>query len=255
MPIHVSGLLLNHVLDHHTQTRSADSVVDLLLTSSQSSTFEEAPSGHATLYITAATGALLHHTFLDKFSKVLQGFTTPGQINKIVQNTLEHLRTASLAFENRKDENDSTPRKRRKTTTGPQPGSIGAEPSAIAFAMISGIASVVLTSLPLHLLQTDDRQAVVNTLQDYYRASQGTMKSVSKRIRSGDDTSTWSSQIVASALLRLRYTLSSDRRLQLDTEGDAKLMIKLVSLLETEALLPELRVEIVSLSDLQSFTC
>ncbi|KAI0690683.1 Urb2/Npa2 family-domain-containing protein [Cytidiella melzeri] len=249
LPIDLSSVLLKHILEYNAQTRSADAVVDLLLTAFGSHTFTSLSSSYGSLYITAATTALLHHAFLDDLSKFVYAFTTPGQISTIIQNTLEHLRVASFEFEQRSKlgstEDDSVPRKKRKTEKGSLSASDGIESFAISFATLAGIASVALTSLPLHLLQDNDRRVVVGTIQEYYGSFKATLKNASKRICSGDSSSTWSWQIVASAMIRLRYALGSDRTLQLDTEGNAKVIVKFSPLLKVEGLLPQLRIEIL----------
>ncbi|KAI0343910.1 hypothetical protein BDW22DRAFT_1473650 [Trametopsis cervina] len=243
------GVLLDHVLDYNAKTRSADAVVELLLTTCRSETFDRPLSTFQDLYSTADTGVLLHHTFLDKLANFIHTFTTPGQISNIVDVTLEKLRVASEEFEARSSQpatDDSpVPRKKRKTDKAISPPSNGSETSAISFSLISGIASVVLTSLPLHLLQDNERLAVIATLQEFYRASRATIRTLSKQIRTGRESGTWSLQLVLAALSRLRYSLGSDRKLSLDEDGDAKLVSKLTPVLEVVDLVPQLRLEIL----------
>ena len=225
--------------------------MDLLLTVFNSQAFF---SPHATfdkIYITAATSPLHHHAFLDKLSKFIRAFTTPGQVPRVAQTTIESLNGLAADFEEASkvvsNEDDSTPRKKRKTEHGSQTTLRTPEPSAIAFAMTAGIASVVFTSLPLHLLQVDDFESVTGTIREYFDASQSLLKRVMKRI-AGSGPTAWIYQIVASGLLRLRYALNSEKRLQLGAEGNQKVLERLDTLLNTEDLLPQLRVEIVSRS-------
>ncbi|KAI0085622.1 Urb2/Npa2 family-domain-containing protein [Irpex rosettiformis] len=249
LPIDLSSILLTHVLEYNTQTRSADGLVDLLLAVCSSQAFYGPSSTYGNLYVTAATSILHHHTFLGQLSKFILAFTTPGQILKIAQNTIEFLHNSAVEFENASElasgEGGSTPRKKRKTGKGSQVASTDSEPSAIAFIMTAGIASVVLTSLPLHLLQSGDRDGVVGTIQQYFDASQAVLTRATKRITRGDGSSLWTWEIVASGLLELRYALSSDRYLRLNAEGNTKVVDKLAPLLEVEGLLPQLRVEII----------
>ncbi len=243
-------MLLNYVLEYNTQTRSADALVDLLLSVCGPQTFTGLSPPYEGLYVTALTGILNAHIFTDKFSKFLHAFTTPGQILKITQNAIEHLRAVSSEFNEASklvDANDaSTPRKKRKTETGSQTASADTEPLAISLSMIASIVSIVLTSLPLHLLQNDGRQNVVDLVQELLDTTQGSLKSAAKRISRDGPSRSWTWQIVASGLLRLRYDLSSDRHLNLDTTGNTKVVEKLSPLLKVESLSPQLRIEIVS---------
>jgi hypothetical protein len=229
-------------------------VVDLLLTITSSQTFTQLPKANLELYTIATSSLFLHHAFLAKLSNFIHGFTTPGQISKITQSTLERLRAACAEFEefakSASSEDDGTPRKKRKTSKGSQAStSTGVDSSAISCVMTAGIASAVLTSLPLHLLPEDERQSVLHAVQEYFDASQPLLKHASKQIPagsgSGSGTQNW--QIVASALLHLRFALSSERRLQLETDGNTKVVKKLIPLLRMDTLMSQLRVEIVSM--------
>lgn len=140
----------------------------------------------------------------------------------------------------------SGPRKKRKTEMGALSASDGLERSATSFALTSSLASVVLTSLPLQLLQGDDLQALKDNIQRYYRHTYVVLKNATKHISFAGGMDVWSYQTLAAFMLRLRYALNSDRKLQLTTDIDVKLVQKLTPLLDIETSRPHLRIEIVS---------
>lgn len=239
------------MIEYNTKLRSADTVVDLLLSICNSQTFNRTSASYPDLRTTAASSALLHPAFLDRLSTFVHGFTTPGQISKLIECVPRYLRAASEPLDeqgssSRAQDDSPGPRKKRKTGKHTLPASTGLERSAISFTLTSGLASVILTSIPLHLLQTDDRREAVEVVQHYYNDTQSALKSAAKHIRFTGSAESWSHQTLVASMLRLRYALSSDRKLQLATDIDTKLIPKLTPLLEMDALLPHLRIEIVS---------
>lgn len=111
------------------------------------------------------------------------------------------------------------------------------------------IASIILSSLPLHSLTESTRQAVQETLADarenHIRPALRLLLDaiVGNLVNTRGDL--WAAQVAAAALLRLEYALVAARPLKLMYQADDKMTGQMLILVADNGVLPELSLEIV----------
>ena len=137
------------------------------------------------------------------------------------------------------------PKKRKKIEHKPTSGWTCVEGSARSLSVLTGIAAQILTSLPLQVLQDDVRQAVFGSLRDWVFFAEATILSWTEELKENWGPSTFSLQVIDSALIRLVYTLRTNRRLSLKCEPNHFVINALLSLWDLDRIIPELRVDIV----------
>lgn len=117
---------------------------------------------------------------------------------------------------------------------------------ASAFALSVGVASVVLAALPLRSLTEDVRQEVRQSIQALHAGLKATVKAGLKELLGDGQRDGWARQVVLAAALRLRYHLAAVPQLQIPASTEEKLASKMIKLLNSREVQPELLVEVVS---------
>lgn len=235
---------LQHLLDYHSKTRTMDSLVETILKACIPQTL----SGVETPPTSASSSPVFQRTFADDLAKSLTSFLTPGQLSGSVDCVLRYLRDHLEALETstRQGEESGKPhRKKRKIDSSvPSATANGSSRAAVAFSLMSRIASIVLSSLPTRYLLEDTRLHVTEALQEFYVATRSTLKDILKQIKRGPEGTTQYAQRIASIIIRLRYSIRTTTSIGISAEGDEKLSSKLLSALGSPVI-PCLRAEIV----------
>ncbi|KAI0082239.1 hypothetical protein K474DRAFT_1586046 [Panus rudis PR-1116 ss-1] len=234
---------LKRLLIFHSKTRTMDT---FLLSALQSISFTAKAAQES--YLLTCSSPLLSNAFLDRLSRATLASLTPGQVSEVAREVLEKLSEALETFQEqatRSSTIDESRKRRRRERRSPTFGITDPDHAAVRFAFMAKVACVVLASLPLHLTSDETQSEIRRAIQSFYACSilqnlLNTLKSVS--IDSHADN--WCHEIVATFLLRLRYTLLVCPQYSLLTENNGNLLSKLKDLLETESVIHELRVEI-----------
>jgi hypothetical protein len=209
------------------------------------------------LYQMSHSGPLMDTIFLAHLSKAIQTFLPGAQMHSAIEILLQHLKDLFEEFHNT-DENDQAvhgvPCKKRKVEVDAT--SLRSDASAISFSLSSRLASLVVSSLTMQSVPQATQDEVGQRLSDLrnsfiHRKLTKTFKTIRKR--AGSDV--WSSQVVATASLRLLYALEISRYSFLQIPDDSKLWKKVSDSILDDGLLPELTVEIVCVSDCESCPC
>ena len=233
---------LGKVLNFHTKTRTVDAFTDacFMFLASQTA-MTQSPR---IIYETVSSSAMFNHTFLDQLSKAIHGFLTPGQVQELTQNVLRYLQSRIEDFEeaiSRSSQNDDSSRKKRKRDK--QTSSVDPDQAAVVFALTSKLAAITLTAVPFQIILDDVHQSVKNDIREFYDDTIRRILKIAPQACLDNTNNAWSWQIVTSSILKLGYYLSDS---QLVTGDDSPSSPELFKLLKTAELLPELRVEIVS---------
>lgn len=120
--------------------------------------------------------------------------------------------------------------------------------AAVVFALVSRLASVVLSSLPTQSLSAATSEQVRVSLLEFrsevvHHALFKCIKALKNK--NGKKEDTWPIEVSLSGILRLLYAVNVSKNLSLPCEVDVKIYLKLMELLTEEDLLPELTVEVV----------
>jgi FlaG/FlaF family flagellin (archaellin) len=214
-------------------------------------------------YDELAASPVLTTSHLDKLSKAVRAFITPGQTLDTATRVLVMLRDSWERV--RGGENVSAvgrehhARKKRRKTGRSEKVKEVVDANAVTFVLTARIAATVLSSLPLHStteeIQREVQATVKGSLDGYVR--EAILVGATAVSRDTDGThNVWAAQVVAAAALRLRYSLQSSVHAwhipdnQSDSEG------LFAQVLAVEDRLPEHSVEIVSLPLARwRFTC
>ncbi|KAH9005998.1 Urb2/Npa2 family-domain-containing protein [Lactarius hatsudake] len=201
-------------------------------------------------YDELAASAVLTTSHLDKLSKAVRTFITPGQIFDTTTRVLFMLRDV---WETVRDvENvttvgrESHARKKRRTTGRSEKAKEDADANGVTFALTARIAATVLSSLPLHsatdAVQMEVQATVKESLDGFLR--EAILMGANAAISGDTGGNIWSAQVVAAAALRLRYLLqlSVHARYTLDYQSYSEGLF--AEVLEVENRLPEYSVEI-----------
>ncbi|KAJ7139899.1 Urb2/Npa2 family-domain-containing protein [Mycena epipterygia] len=204
---------LELVLDYHVKTRTIHTHIEALFAAVAPHRQEVHASDIQHEYRCSSSSALLHSLHLERLAKSTQKFLTSAQTGQTVEFILA---TLHACWNQIPDDED---------------GSL-----ALSFSFSARLASVILTALPLQALP-DTTLREVNDLIDEAksnflpRALTKTLKLVRKNI-----ADSWTSQVVAAAILRLQYAL--------ETSCAEKSWTKIEAMSEDEHLLPELNLEL-----------
>ncbi|KAI0042673.1 hypothetical protein FA95DRAFT_540396 [Auriscalpium vulgare] len=260
--------LLSLVLTYHIQTRTIPSFLSLLFDSfTQPSTQSAHVPATRTSYPRIMASPVMSSGPIDKLSRAVAAFVTPGQTLSTAEETIAALQSAWERFDAAQksaaaDRGAGSRKKSRKSITDSTENakSQDVDASALAFVLTARLAAVVLTALPLHSV-TDSAQAAIHlsvrrtfsgVLEDAVATALGPGsaedgRSAGKRSR---DTDSWAVHVVGAAALRFRYVVGRAGNSVLPAsegaEDGQRLGARLVASLSSDAedVLPELRVEI-----------
>jgi hypothetical protein len=197
---------------------------------------------------------ILTTSHLDKLSKAVRTFITPGQTLDTATRVLVTLRDI---WERVHDvENVSVvgrehhARKKRRTTGRSEKAKEDVDANGVTFVLAARIAATVLSSLPLHsateAVQREVQATVKGSLDGFIR--EAILAGANATVSAGTDGrhNIWAAQVVAAAALRLQYLLqlSVHARYPLNYQSDSEGLF--AEVLAVEDRLPEYSVEIVS---------
>lgn len=201
------------------------------------------------------SGPLLDPIFLGHLSKAIQSFLPGTQKHLAIETLLQHLKDTWKGFHkaNEKDQvvHREGPFKKRKVEVDAT--LLHSDASAISFSLSAQIAMVAISSLAVQSVPQAMQDELGKRLSDLrnsfiYRKLTKTFKNIRKR----DSNDVWSSQIVATASLRLSQSLEISHHSILQASDDSKLWKNVSDSLGDYGLLPELTVEIVRISEHES---
>ena len=196
-------------------------------------------------------GPIFEDSHVEKLRKALRGFVTPGQCLGFLAQTKDTLeRVYPEPFGQQGilgTESSKHSRKRRKLDPEPT----GCSPvQAINFAFVCSVAAIVWSSLPVHSLADGPRSEAVNEIQGVNTSIITPLLSAGlKRERDeegGNGSRSWSRDIIMSSALRLQYDLSVCTSLSFQPAHDTRTESRMLRLLKSSGVLPELKIEIVS---------
>jgi hypothetical protein len=244
-------------LSFHTKTRTLPVHISHLIDSCA-----QLPPHLSSLSIRASYDGLvaspaLTMSHLNKLSRAVRTFITPGQTLDTARQVLAALREIWEHFRDMEkvaaaDRGRGARKKRRTSETSSNTGKADPDVGAVTFMLAARIAMTVLTSLPLHTI-TEAEQAQVKTtvaeslagfVREAILAGTGAIISGS----SERERDVWAIQVVAAAALRLSYMLQMSGRVRYGHNDQNDLGELAAAGLKVDNCLPEYNVEIVSLT-------
>lgn len=197
------------------------------------------------IYNTSHSGPLLDAKFLAHLSKAVKTFLPGAQIESAIAILLRYLEATLEGFDEVSGHGyGDGPHKKKKFEIAAT--SFHSDASAISFSLSARVASVVISSLDMESMAPATRGEVGQRLSDLRNSFiHRKLKKAFKVIRKRADSNVWSSQIVATSLLRLLYALEISHPTFLQPSDCSKLWENVSDLLEDDELLPELTVEMV----------
>lgn len=203
-------------------------------------------------YDELAASPVLTTSHLDKLSKAVRTFITPGQTLDMATRVLATLRDIWERVRNVDNVSavgrEHHARKKRRTNGRSEKAKEDVDANGVTFVFAARIAVTVLSSLPLHsateAVQREVQAAVKGALDGFVREAilTGANATVSGGTYGGPNI--WAAQVVAAAALRLRYLLqlSVHARYTPDYQSDSEGLFSEV--LAVEDRLPEYSIEI-----------
>ncbi|THH21561.1 hypothetical protein EW146_g35 [Bondarzewia mesenterica] len=248
--------LLLLLLSHHAKTRTLPIHIGRLLTA-LTPPFPLAPSSSLRLtYKDFTASPLLDPLHLEKLSKSVHAFLTPGQAHGTALDVFRALQRIwegfSEAYKTSLANDGTGARKKRRISDRPSDQQSGqvkdAEPWAISFALAARIVSSVITAVPINSVTADvqeELRAVIGDALDGFlgQAVQMSLDKVDRAEEGGESgTDDWAVQVVGAAALRLKYAIevAGDLRVVAQAGGDVGRMVTAVKSAE---ILPELQIE------------
>lgn len=245
---------LSLTLSYHAKTRTLPVHLSRLMDSCIVPPPHISPFPVRTSYDKLAASPILTTSHLDKLSKVVRAYITPGQTLDTATRVLVKLRHIWETV--RDGENVSAVgqrhhvRKKRRTSGRPEKVKEVVDANGVTFALAARIAATVLSSLPLHsateAVQREVQATVKGSLDGFVREAilMGANATVSQSTEGRYNI--WATQVVAAAALRLRYLLQSSVHACYTPDNQSDSERLLAQVLAVEDRLPEYSVEIVS---------
>ena len=237
-------------LDHHKKTRTLPAYFSMILDALEQTADSIDSSNPYNTYAAVLGGPIFEDSYIEKIRKAWRAFITPGQCLGFLAQTksaLERVNSGPSGQQSIPDtENSKRSRKRRKldsesTTCLPA--------KAINFTFVCSAIAIVWPSLPIHSLADESRSEAVNQIQGVNANIIVPLLSTGlKRERDGeggDPSRSWSRDIITSSALRLQYALSTCTTFGFQPSHDIKTESRMLRLLESPDVLPELKIEIV----------
>ncbi|TFK23128.1 hypothetical protein FA15DRAFT_621503 [Coprinopsis marcescibilis] len=257
---------LDLLLEYYVKTRTINDYVEMVF-ECLSLKLSPPPVDTHERYQLCLSSPLLHSSHLEKLSRVIHQFLTPGQCLKTSQHACEALKTIQGQFKSAQKSHDSArgkgSRKKRKSD-GMVVDEVTEEPDvlAVTFTLASRLSQIVLSSMPFHSLHKEheaELQAEMASFHEEFvkhhvaklsklllKASEEDQSDGPKRKSKGSELD-WGSQVVLTSLLRLLYALERIPSLDITRELDVKNSKRLLQLFDSASqnrFLPELSLEI-----------
>jgi len=238
-------------LDHHKKTRTLPAYFSMILNALEQTTDSVDGSKPWNTYTTILGGPIFEDSHVEKLRKALRGFLTPGQCLGFLTQTKGLLEQVYSEPPRQQDIPDSEcPKRSRKRQKLDPESTRYSSVKAINFAFVCSIIAIAWSSLPVHSLTDESRSEAVNEIQGVDTSVIALLLSAGlkrKRDEEGWSASrSWSRDIITSSALRLRYALSVCTPLSFQPARDTKTESRMLKLLESSDVLPELKIEIVN---------
>ena len=237
-------------LDYHKKTRTLPAYFSTIIDALEQTADSTDCGNPYNTYAAILGGPIFEASHVEKLRKALRGFVTPGQCLGFLtqtKRTLERAYSQSFQRQDIPDVGSSKPsRKRRKLDSDPAACS---PVEAINFAFVCSIITVVWSSLPVHSLADESRSGVANEVQGVDTSVIIPVLSAGlKRERDEEESASrsWSRDIITSSALRMRYALSVCTPLGFQPALDTRTESRMLRLLKSSDVLPELKIEIVN---------
>jgi hypothetical protein len=230
---------LNTLVDYHSKTKTLPSYIRMV--------FNALDLPPASLEVTKqfynpeSLGPLVHASHLNTLGKWLQTALTPSQALEVVQIAVQSLQDAWAKLPRFHSKIHRLGRGSR-TENDAKLVHVSDASAGVSLALIVRVANVVLPLRTTSKAVEQDIQRIVDDMQ--MTLIHHPLKRVLRRIRKRGSEKEWTTQIVASSLLNLWYTLTTSRCLtphQFDHESAARLL----DCGEDHGIIPELSIEIV----------
>ncbi|KAF9647481.1 hypothetical protein BDM02DRAFT_3187912 [Thelephora ganbajun] len=236
-------------LDHHKKTRILPAYFSTVLDALEQTTDNIDCSNPYNTYAAVLGGPIFEESHVEKLRKALKGFVTPGQCLGFLAQTKSTLERAYSKLSRQRDIPDSESSKHSHKRRKLDPESTMCSPvKAIDFAFVCNVITIVWPSLPIHSLMDESRSEAVNEIQGVNTSVVTPVLSVGLKLErdeeGGSASRSWSRDIIASSALRLQYALSVCIPLNFQPAYDTKMESRMLSLLESSNVLPELKIEI-----------
>ncbi|KAI9445447.1 Urb2/Npa2 family-domain-containing protein [Lactarius indigo] len=199
-------------------------------------------------YDERAASPILTTSHLDKLSKAVRAFITPGQILDTAMRVLAALRDIWERFRDVESTivREFHARKKRRTTGRSEKAKEDADANGVTFALAARIAATVLSSLPLHsatdAVQMEVQATVKGSLDGFVR--EAILMGANATVSGDTGGNIWAAQVVAAAALRLQYLLRLSAHACYAPDYQSDLEGLFPEVLAVENRLPEYSVEI-----------
>ena len=204
-------------------------------------------------YAAVLGGPIFEESHVERIKKALRAFVTPGQCLGFLaqmKSALERINSEHSKQRSIPDtENSKRSRKRRKL----DPESTMCSPvKAIHFSFLCSAIAILWPSLPIYSLADESRSEAVNQIQGVNANVITPLLSMGLRRECDEEggslSRSWSRDILTSSALRLRYALCTCTAFGFQPAHDIKTESRMLRLLESPDVLPELKTEIVNLT-------
>lgn len=242
---------LELALDYHKKARTLPAYFSMILDALERTTDDTDSNDPCNTYAAVLGGPIFEDSHLDKLKKALRVFVTPGQCFGFLVQTKGMLERANSEPSRRQDISDTeSPKRSCKRRKLNLKRAMCSPIKAVNFAFVCGVISIVWPSLPIHSLADESRSEAVNEIQGVNTDLITPLLTAGlKRERDGEGGSasrSWSWDVIMSSALRLQYALSSCTTLDVRPAHDTKAESRMLRLLESSDVLPELKIEIVN---------
>ncbi|GLB36377.1 hypothetical protein LshimejAT787_0306650 [Lyophyllum shimeji] len=240
-----SSAFLDLILGYHTKTRTMNTYLETLFSATsplQAPPFQTAPRE---LYQTSLSGPVFAAEHLHHLSKATQTFMAGSQAIPTTSFIYDLLKDAWEKFDATEGDGEQRPSKRRKMMdVDSAKSAVSRNRWAVVFSLSARLATIVLSSLPLHALAEDMRRDLCSLLGEVRKFTYRIAKKAIKVLKKLEGDSAWSTSIVAAASLRLQYAVDISGYVSLPSFDDEKFCKRVAEAIQDDTLLPELLIEL-----------
>ena len=204
-------------------------------------------------YAAVLGGPIFEESHVEKIRKALRAFVTPGQCLGFLAQTKNALKRVNSGHSRQQSIPDAgNPKRSRKRRKLDSESTMCSPVKAINFSFACSTIAIIWPSLPIHSLTDESRSEAVNQIQGVNTnviaplISMGLKREPDEE--GGSPSRQWSRDIITSSALRLQYALSTCTAFGFQPAHDIKTESRMLRLLESSDVLPELKIEIVNLT-------
>ncbi|KAA1468590.1 hypothetical protein DENSPDRAFT_833947 [Dentipellis sp. KUC8613] len=242
------------ILTYHARTRTIPTHVSRILASFLPPLPQPSTSDAFWLHSIASTSPLLSYAHLEKVTRAMHAYLTPGQALEATQELLEALQrpfdgyTEAVKAAAADDGKGSRKKRRKSEQASSSLPRVDADVWAVSFSLTAKFVSAVLVALPVRtvteLVQQQIREAIAATLNGFVKSA----IDLALQLLSDRETTlvehVWARQVLSAAALRFRYDILAASELKVPAEKDDAEEEKMLYCLANGEALPELQVEL-----------